>query len=295
MKTAIGMVRAAERDGLIKPDTILLESSSGNLGIALSVMSASRAIRFLCITDPRCNEVTIRQMRALGAEVIIVDETPNDGGYLAARLAYVRRLCASDSRYLWLNQYVNEANALAHYELTAPEIIARFPKLDVLFVGVGTGGTAMGCARRFREDRVRARTVAVDAVGSVTFGQPAAQRLIPGLGASVLPPLVQRDLFDDVVHVREIDTISVCRTLSRRGFLLGGSSGTVVSGALAWLERYDSRRRLQSVAILPDLGERYVETIYDDGWVAEHFGDDTAAMINLDLDQSAWCSLSDQG
>lgn len=279
LKAAVGMVHAAERDGRIGPDTVLVESSSGNLGIALSVVAASKGLRFVCVTDPRCNELTARAMRALGAEVVVVDEPLPEGGFLGARLARVRRLCAEDPRHLWLNQYVNEANWAAHHELTGPEIAKRFPDLDVLFVGVGTGGTAMGCVRYLRAHGSPARVVAVDAVGSVTFGLPAGVRHIPGLGASVQPALVRRDLLDDVVHVREVDTVRTCRTLAAHGFLLGGSTGTVLGGALAWLGRNDPDRALTSVAVAPDLGERYVETIYDDAWVLENIGAEALRLL----------------
>ncbi|MGW7384497.1 2,3-diaminopropionate biosynthesis protein SbnA [Streptomyces sp. NPDC054794] len=273
LRSAVSMVEAAERDGVIMEDSILVESSSGNLGIALSVVAASKELRFVCVTDPRCNEASIQIMRALGAEVVVVDEMHPTGGYLRSRQDHVRSLCERDPRHLWLNQYVNEANWRAHYETTAPEMVKRFPDLDVLFVGVGTGGTIMGCARYLHDNALPTRVVAVDAVGSVTFGRPPAPRYIPGLGAGVRPPIVDRSLIDEVVHVTEADTVRTCRMLARHGFLLGGSSGTVLSGALDWLERNDRDHRLTCATIAPDLGDRYVATIYDDPWVVDHFGE----------------------
>ena len=273
MRTAAGMMAAAERDGRIRPDTVLVESSSGNIGIALSVIAANKKIPFVCVTDVRCNPQTVRLMQALGAKVEMIEEPHPERGFLGARREYVRRLCHEDARYLSLNQYDNEANWMAHYTTTAVEIDKQFPDLNVLFVGVGTGGTIMGCVRYFAENCRDIRVVGIDTVGSVTFGLPPAPRLIPGLGASVPPPFVDQTLIDDVVHVTEAETIRGCRTLSARGFLLGGSSGTGLSGALSWLERNDPERRLTAVAIAPDLGERYVDTIYNDAWVREHFGD----------------------
>lgn len=279
IRAAVGMVRAAERAGRLEPDTVLVESSSGNLGIALSVVAASEGRRFICVTDERCNEVTVNMMRVFGTEVRVVREPLAEGGFLGARLDLVRRLCAEDPNRLWLNQYANEANWLAHYDLTAPEIAKRFPDLDVLFVGTGTGGTLMGCARYFDDLGARPQIVAVDAAGSVAFGRPPGLRHIPGLGSAVRPPLLRPELVDDVVHVEEADTVRACRTLSGRGFLLGGSTGTVLSGALAWLERHDPKRRLKSVAISPDMGERYVDTIYNDAWVLDRF--DARALLPL--------------
>ncbi|GAB3896683.1 hypothetical protein GCM10029964_078370 [Kibdelosporangium lantanae] len=151
LKAAVAMIEAAERDGLVRPGSVLVESSSGNLGVALSVIAANRGYRFLCVTDSRCNLTTRRLMEALGAQVHVV--TGPETALLGARLDYVRALCAMDDKYVWLNQYVNEGNWQAHYRWTAPPIAARFPDLDVLFVGAGTTGTLMGCGRWFRRHR----------------------------------------------------------------------------------------------------------------------------------------------
>jgi N-(2-amino-2-carboxyethyl)-L-glutamate synthase len=168
LKAATEMVEAAERDGVLKPGSILVESSSGNLGVALSMIAASKGYRFLCVTDARCNQSTKRLMEALGSQVhvIVVAAADSGGGLLGARIDYVRALCASDDRYVWLNQYANPNNWKAHYRTTAPAIVRAFPLLDVLFVGAGTTGTLMGCARYLREWHRPVRIVAVDAAGS---------------------------------------------------------------------------------------------------------------------------------
>ncbi|HEU0192610.1 MAG TPA: 2,3-diaminopropionate biosynthesis protein SbnA [Gaiellales bacterium] len=273
LKAAAEMVTAAERDGALTADSILVESSSGNLGVALSMLTANKGYRFVCVTDARCNPAAVRLMRALGAEVhVITEESPDGGGLLGARLAHVRELRACDKRYLWLNQYANPANPGAHYRTTAPAIAQRFPDLDVLFIGAGTCGTLMGCARYMREWQRQVRIVAVDTVGSVIFGGPPGRRLIPGVGAAVHLPQLDESYVDDVVMVPEAETIRTCRRLARRGFLFGGSTGTVVSGALDWLSQ-NGGGDLTTVAISPDLGEHYLETVYADEWVQEHYGD----------------------
>ncbi len=172
LKAAIEMVEAAERDGILRRGSVLVESSSGNLGVALSMIAASKGYGFLCVTDSRCNLSTKRLMQAFGSQVHVITEPDPVGGLLGARINYVRSLCASDDRYVWLNQYANPQNWNAHYRNTAPAIARQFPQLDVLFVGAGTCGTLMGCARYFREWHPRVRVVAVDSVGSVTFGGP---------------------------------------------------------------------------------------------------------------------------
>jgi cysteine synthase A len=273
LKAATEMVETAERDGVLTPGSVLVESSSGNLGVALSMIAASKGYRFLCVTDSRCNLSTRRLMEALGSQVHIITEPDANGGFLGARIDYVRALCASDDRYVWLNQYTNPSNWKAHYRTTAPAIAHQFPRLDVLFVGAGTTGTLMGCARYFREYHRPVRVVAVDSVGSVTFGGAPGRRMIPGLGTSVRPPLLDESYIDEVVLVEEADTIRACHRLARRGFLFGGSTGTVVSGAMSWLAQHDAQE-LTAVAIAPDLGERYLDTIYQTNWLEDLYGED---------------------
>jgi N-(2-amino-2-carboxyethyl)-L-glutamate synthase len=280
LKAAAEMVDAAERDGLLTPTSVLVESSSGNLGVALSMLAASKGYRFLCVTDPRCNLSTRLMMEALGSQVHIVTEPDAKSGFLGARLNYLRALCASDDRFVWLNQYTNPGNWRAHYRTTAPAIARQFPRLDVLFVGAGTTGTLMGCARWFREWHRPVRVVAVDSVGSVTFGGEPGRRMIPGLGMGVRPPLLDEAYVDDVVLVEEADTIRACHRLARHGFLFGGSTGTVVSGAMDWLARHDPRE-LTAVAIGPDLGERYLDTIYQINWLQDLYGEEVLSSDEL--------------
>ena len=278
LKTAAEMVEAAERDGLLRPDSILVESSSGNLGVALSMIAASKGYRFVCVTDPRCNLATRRLMQAFGGDVHTVVHPHPERGLLGSRQDYVRELCASDRRFVWLNQYSNPNAWRAHLRTTGPAIARQFPRLDVLFVGAGTTGTLMGCARFFRQWHRPVQVVAVDSVGSVTFGAPPARRMIPGLGTGVRPELLDESFVDDVVWVEEVDTVRACHRLARRGFLFGGSTGTVVSGAAGWLARNDPLEQLTAAAIAPDLGERYLDTLYQSNWVSDLYGDDVLDM-----------------
>jgi len=280
LKAAIEMVEAAERDGVLRRGSVLVESSSGNLGVALSMIAASKGYGFLCVTDSRCNLSTRRMMQAFGSQVHIITEPDPIGGLLGARINYVRALCASDDRYVWLNQYSNPQNWKAHYRNTAPAIARQFPQLDVLFVGAGTCGTLMGCARYFREWHRRIRVVAVETVGSVTFGGPPGRRMIPGLGTSVRPPMLDESYVDEVVRVEEADTIRACHRLAATGFLFGGSTGTVVSGALDWLAQQGSHD-LTAVAIAPDFGERYLDTVYQANWVTDLYGEDVLGSHEL--------------
>ncbi|MFE9252368.1 2,3-diaminopropionate biosynthesis protein SbnA [Streptomyces sp. NPDC007088] len=277
LKAARAMVEAAEDGGVLHPGSVLVESSSGNLGVALSILAASKGYGFVCVTDSRANLATKQLIEAMGGTVHTVTEPAAEGGFLGARLRLVKELCESDDRHVWLNQYANPNNALAHYWGTAPAIAERFPDLEVAFIGAGTTGTLMGCARYFKENCPDVKVVAIDAVGSVTFGGPSLPRQIPGLGTGVRPPLLDRSYVDDVVHVSEVETIRACRRLARRGFLFGGSTGTVISGALRWLDEHAPGTDVTAVAVAPDMGDRYLDSIYHRGWVEEIYGSATLA------------------
>ncbi|MFC0598050.1 2,3-diaminopropionate biosynthesis protein SbnA [Streptomyces palmae] len=282
LKAAVSMVEAAERQGLLREDSILIESSSGNLGVALSMIAASRGYAFECVTDARCNLATRLMMEAMGSRVHVITEQHPERGLLGARLDYVRERCASDPRYVWLNQHANPNNWKAHYRTTAPAIARQFPDLDVLFVGAGTTGTLMGCARYFKKARPQTVIVAVDSVGSVTFGGPPGPRMIPGLGTGVRPRLLDESFVDHVVHVPEVETVQDCHHLSRAGFMFGGSTGTVIAGARRWLAEHHPAGPITAVAIAPDLGERYLDTLYQRNWVDAVYGPDVLDGLTAD-------------
>lgn len=268
LKPAVAMVEAAEHDGMLRPGSVIVESSSGNLGIALSIVAAQRGYRFICVCDPRINESSRRLIECYGGEILLVDEPDEHGGFLGTRMATVDRLCRENANYVWLNQYSNPHNPRAHEMTTAAAIFTALPRLDVLFVGAGTTGTLMGCARYRLAHGLPTRIVAVDSFGSVTFGGSGGTRVIPGLGTSRRPMHLDESLIDGLVLVDERDAVRTCRWLAANGYLFGGSTGTVLAGALHTLA--DEPADTVAVVIAPDLGERYLDTVYDDAWVATH-------------------------
>jgi len=271
LKAAREIIEAAEAQGLLGPDTGIIESTSGNLGIALATICAAKGYRITLITDPNANPRSIAHMRALGARVVVIDRCDRHGGFLQARIDHVLGELAADPNLVWLNQYANPANAAAHRRHTAREIVDGFGVPDWLFVGVGTSGTLMGCVDHFRDTATT--IVAVDSVGSVTFGGPPAPRFVPGIGTSRRPELVRDDGSYRTAHVSELDAIHLCRRLAgERGLLLGGSSGSVLVAMLALREEIPAGARV--LGLSPDLGDRYLDTIYDNDWVAERFGRD---------------------
>lgn len=272
LKTATALVEDAEQRGRLRPGGRVVESSSGNLGVALSAVCAAKGYQFVCITDPNATRQSVATMRALGAEVIVVDQVDANGGFLGTRLDLINRMLAEDPDLVWVNQYANAANPRVHSLRTASAVLAEIEKVDYLFIGAGTTGTLMGCADHFRVHSPHTRIIAVDAVGSVTFGGEPGRRRIPGLGTSRRPPIARPDVVDELILISEIDAVRACRTLAKtHGLLVGGSTGSVYAAVAA--RAADLPPGSLVVAISADLGDKYLSTIYNDDWVREAFGD----------------------
>jgi 2,3-diaminopropionate biosynthesis protein SbnA len=267
IKTALGLVEDLERRGIARPnETVLVESSSGNLGLALSLICAIKGYKFICVTDPNANRATIRGMELYGANVTVVEDRDLAGGYLGSRLKKIDQILQSDSNAVWLNQYANIANKNVHAEQTANEIAREFDKVDWVFVGTGTTGTLAGISERLRAVFPRIKVVAVEPVGSVTFGGAPGKRNIPGIGASVRPKLADLAKPDRIVAVDEKKTVEACLSFVRDYHLLvGGSTGTVLAAVQQLVPEFSRGDTI--VAISADLGEKYLDTIYDPAWV----------------------------
>jgi N-(2-amino-2-carboxyethyl)-L-glutamate synthase len=271
LKTAVSLLDDAERRGLLKPGGCVIESSSGNLGIALSSICAIRGYHFICVTDPNASPQSIALMKVFGASVVEVTGKDTKGGYLQTRIDYIKKCMVIDSDLFWPNQYANPANPAAHYERTADAIAKEVQDLGYLFIGTGTAGTLMGCARYFRAHSPRTKIIAVDTEGSVTFGFPPGQRHIPGLGTSRKPEILEPEFVDDIVVVSESDAIRTCRLVATKyGIAVGGSTGSVLAAVVRSSSWFPPGASV--VAIGPDSGDRYLDTIYDDIWVEERFG-----------------------
>lgn len=273
-RPALVILDEALRSGTIGPETVVIESSSGNMGIGLAQACRYHGLRFICVVDLKTSEQNLRVLRAYGAEIDMVREPdPASGELLQARLNRVQELVQEIDGAFWPNQYANLHNPGSHFRTTMHEVATALAgKVDVLFVATSTCGTIRGCAEYARDHGLTTRIVAVDALGSLIFSDQAGKRLIPGLGAGLRPPLCEPSLIDDVVLVKDVDSIAGCRRLvARESILAGGSSGAVVAA----LERLQDTIPIGAncVLIFADRGERYLETVYDDGWVKEHFGD----------------------
>ncbi|MES9525883.1 2,3-diaminopropionate biosynthesis protein SbnA [Streptomyces capoamus] len=270
LKTAVALVEEAEASGCRFPRTRLIESTSGNLGVALAMVCAAKGYSLTCVTDPNAGPQTVRLMEALGAEVVVVTARDGNGGYLQSRIDHIQERLSREPDLHWLNQYASPAGPRAHRQRTGRSILRELGHVDYVFVGAGTTGTLMGCAQFFRRHSPGTRIIAVDSMGSVTFGGPAGRRHIPGLGTSRRPEILTETMVDEVVMIAETEAVDMCRTLAReRGLLLGGSTGTVLSAVQNTAKKIPDGSVV--VAISPDFGDRYLESVYDDSWVAERW------------------------
>jgi cysteine synthase A len=288
-RSALAMLLGKIRDGTLVPGrSVVVESSSGNLGIGLAQVCRYFGIRFICVVDPRANAQNVAIMRAFGAEVEVVAQTdPATREYLPVRIRRVRELVAATPHAYCPDQYSNHLNARAH-ETTMREIVDALPgPLDYLFCPTSSCGMLRGCAQFAQRHGLAVRIVAVDAAGSAIFGDTPRPRLIPGHGASVRPPLFREGLADDVVHIDDLGCLVGCRRLvAHEAVLAGGSSGAAVAAVAVMRERIPAGTNC--VLIFPDRGERYLDTIYNDDWVSDNFGD-VAHLWTTDEMETAPC------
>lgn len=261
--------RAAER-GDISENTTVIESSSGNFASAVAAFTRLVGLQFIPVIDPNISGTYESFLRRTCDRVVKVDERDDTGGFLKTRLRMVEHLCETMPNAYWTNQYGNPDAADAHYQLTAGEICDEFDSLDYAFIGVSTGGTIAGMSRRLKERFPNIRIVAVDTQGSVIFGGTPRKRHIPGVGASIVPPLVSQALIDDVVLIPERETAAACRELLvRHGLFAGGSSGTAFAAIKRYLPKMDRSRtgkRPTALFVCADRGTPYLDTVFNAEW-----------------------------
>ena len=257
-RIAGSMIAAAEAENRIGPDTLIVEPTSGNTGIALAFICAARGYR-LCLAMPDTMSQERRKLLAhLGAELVL---TPGSGGMKAA-IAKAHDVLAGDEDSYMPNQFGNPANPRIHRETTAEEIWSDMGgEVDMLVAGVGTGGTLTGISQVLKQRNPDFMTVAVEPANSpVLSGGSHSPHKIQGIGAGFVPEVLERDLIDTVVTVTNEEAFETGRQLARLEGILGGiSSGAAVAAALKMAARPEGRGR-RMVAILASTGERYIST-----------------------------------
>jgi cysteine synthase A len=260
VKDRIGasMIEAAEKAGKIKPDTIILEPTSGNTGIALAFVCAARGYKCALVMPDTFSKERRMLLRAYGAELIL---TPGSEGMLGA-IRRAEELAASDPRYFIPQQFENPANPEIHRRTTAEEIWRDTDgKADILVAGVGTGGTITGVGEVLKARKPSFKVVAVEPDASpVLSGGQRGPHPIQGIGAGFVPEVLNTHIYDEVVRVKNEDAFDTARRMAREeGLLVGISSGAATWAALQVARRAENAGKLV-VVIIPSFGERYLST-----------------------------------
>ncbi len=257
-RIGVAMIDAAQEAGLIGPDTIVVEPTSGNTGIALAMVCAARGIKIV-LTMPETMSLERRALlRGYGAELIL---TPGSEG-MGGAIARATELAASDPRYFMPQQFMNAANPEIHRRTTAEEIWRDTDgEVDILIAGVGTGGTITGAGQALKERKPSIQVIAVEPAASpVLQGGQKGPHPIQGIGAGFVPAILDTSVYDEVIGVEADDAMAMARrAATEEGLLVGISSGAALTAAVRVAQRPENAGRL-IVVIIPSFGERYLST-----------------------------------
>lgn len=258
-RIGVAMIEAAEDAGLIKPDTIILEPTSGNTGIALAFVAAARGYKLTLVMPETMSIERRKLLKALGADLVL---TPGKEGMPGA-IRKADEMLKENPRYFYIpQQFRNPANPAIHRKTTAEEIWRDTDgKVDAIVAGVGTGGTITGIAEVIKPKRPGFKAIAVepDASPVLSGGQPGPHK-IQGIGAGFVPDVLRKDLVDEIIRVKYEDAVDTARRLGKEeGILAGISSGAALWAALQLAARKEYNGKTL-VVILPDTGERYLST-----------------------------------
>jgi cysteine synthase A len=257
-RIGVSMIEAAERDGKIGPDTVIVEPTSGNTGIALAMVCAQRGYRLTLIMPDTMSKERRKLLRAFGAELIL---TPGAQGMLGA-IEKANELAAANPKVWIPQQFENPANPEVHRRTTAEELWRDTDgQIDILVAGIGTGGTITGVSEVLKKRKPSFKAVAVEpATSAVLSGKPKGPHPIQGIGAGFIPAVLNTKAYDEVVTVTGDDAFATARRMAREeGLLVGISSGAATWAALQVAARPENAGKL-IVAIIPSFGERYLST-----------------------------------
>lgn len=266
-RVARQIILEAKRSGALQEGAPIIESSSGTMALGLALVGTYLGHEVHIVTDPRIDPVTLAKLRASGCQVHIVQQMTGHG-WQSARLERLAELMSLYPTAFWPRQYENPENPRAYAGL-AQELLEDLSRVDILVGSVGSGGSLCGTARALQATNVDLRVVAVDAVGSVIFGQPdQPKRLQSGIGNSLVPPNVDHSLIDEVHWLNDEEAIAGTFELAAQEKIFAGNSSGSVYAVARWLSR-TVPAGTKIVAIFPDRGDRYFNTFYDEAYLAE--------------------------
>jgi cystathionine beta-synthase len=274
-RVALSMIEAAERDGQLQKNSLIVEATAGNTGLGLALVAAQKGYRLLIVVPDKMSQEKIFHLKAMGAEVVLTrsDVTKGHPEYyqdMAARLA-------REKNAFYVNQFGNPANPKAHEETTGPEIWEQMEhKVDAVIAAVGTGGTITGLSRYFGRVSPQTEMVLADPVGSIVAemvktGKPPEKIgswLVEGIGEDFIPPVCDLSRVKQAYSIPDAEAFAVCRDLLKKeGILAGTSSGTLIAGALRYCREQKSAKRV--VTLVCDSGNKYLSKVYNDYWMLD--------------------------
>ena len=272
VKDRIGynMVIEAEKKGQIKPGDTLIEPTSGNTGIGLALAAAVKGYRMIITMPEKMSQEKEVVLKALGAEIV---RTPTEAAWDApdSHIEIAKKMKKDIPNSHILDQYANPENPNAHYKFTAQEIINEFPNgLDMIVVGVGTGGTITGLAKRLKEEYSNIKVIGVDPYGSILGGGTEIYPYkVEGIGYDFFPDVLDNDLIDKYIKVNDENSFNTARDLIKNeGLLVGGSSGTAAYAAIQSAQELDANQKC--LVILPDSIRNYLTKFADDNWMTKN-------------------------
>lgn len=283
-RTAKHLIRGLIRNGGLEPGQTVVESTSGNLGVAMAYLAYIGGWRFHAVVDPKSPPYYLKRMAQLGAVIDMVRDADPHGNYLAARIKRVTELEGSSDLYVWPNQYENSDNPHAHATETGPELIEQSEgQVDAVFVAVSTGGTLAGIATYLRKHAPHVKVIGVDAQGSAVFTGCTGPRLLTGIGSNQRSRFIEDWMFDHYLIVADEEAFATCWKLNLANVSVGGSGGAVVSACARFLRLHEEIR--YPLCICADGRAPYTHTILDQRWLAEHGIRDHAGQPSFQLER----------
>ncbi|MFE0133586.1 cysteine synthase family protein [Streptomyces sp. NPDC059037] len=268
IRMARQMIADAEARGELRPGGRIIESTSGNTGLGLAVISAERGYTFTAVVDHHACADKLRGMKALGTELVYVADDGTDELATAAREELAEDMARGQDNTIFTEQHNNPSNGVGYFPVAHELHDALDGRIDVLVGAVGTGGALCGTARELRTLMADFTTVGVEPKGSIAFGGPAHDYYQSGTGTpegAEIGALVDFGLIDEGVKVGDIEAFATCRAVARTGLLIGGSAGGVVHEALTRLPALPPGTTM--VALVNDGGEKYLDTVFNDSWM----------------------------
>lgn len=269
-RVALNILKDGLKSGKIKVGDTIIESSSGNMGIALAHLCAHYGLHSIIVTDPNSNPLNRAIMQNYGAKVVEVKQKCAEHGWHGARIDKVKSLLYDNPNMYWTNQYENPLNPKAHIN-TMNEILNGVDgELDYMFVSASSCGTLMGCYEAIKASGSKTQLVVIDAAGSILFSDQLGNKVIPGHGSSNRSKFLGVNVPDEVLLARDEDCIDGCyRLLKEQGIMAGGSTGGSYYAATRFIAQQD--HPVNGAIIICDRGERYLDTIYNPKWKEEKF------------------------